>query len=541
MKTRLLILLIMVFTLNACEDVLDVTPNKIKEADLWTEESLVRAYMNASYASTFQQGLYRNTQIGAATDEIHSIKNAGNYYIIQQGDLTPDNVNDLNGYLNNWKNAYAVIRDVNVFLEKIDEVPVLNEDKDEMRGEMKFIRAFQYAELIRRYGGVPIIDKIYGLDDDFSVERASYEECVAFIISELDEVIGLLPDQQVDQNLGKASADAARALKSRVLLYAASPLNNPENDLTKWQLAADAAEALIDTRYGLHGDYHDLFLHHNQEIIFARYFTQANTYELHFQVARNGDNGWGSDSPTQNLVNDYEMANGKSPFLDNGEINPDSGYDPNNPYENRDPRFYASILHDGSMWMGRETESFEGGMDSGGGPIAAWNTSKTRYFLKKFVPEDIPPTGSTVMPTSPWIVFRYAEILLNYAEAKYMLGDEPTAREYLNIVRSREGVNMPDVTASGEELLEKIRNERRIELVFEGHRYFDVRRWEIADETESEDLMGVIIEKVDEDTKTYTYQTLIDRTWDDRLYRLPIPRAEIDRSRNSLDQNPGYN
>lgn len=541
MKNKLILLLLMAFTLNACDDVLDVTPNEIKGADLWKEEALVRAYLSSTYARTFQQGLYRNTQIGHATDELHSIKGSVFYKIIQEGDLTPDNINNINEYLNNWQNAYEVIRDANVFLERIEEVPEINEDKEEMRGEMKFIRAFNYAQLIWRYGGVPIIENVFELDEDFAVERKSYDECVEYIVSELDEAIGLLPDQQTGGDLGKASADAARALKSRVLLYAASPLNNPSNDLQKWQRAADAAEEVIDTRYSLYGDYQDLFLDHNQEIIFARYFTQANTYELHFQVGRNGDRGWGSDSPTQNLVNDYEMTNGQSPFLNDSTINPASGYDPNDPYANRDPRFYASILYDGAMWMGRETETFDGGLDSGQGPIDNWNASKSRYYLKKFVPEAIPPQGSTVMPTSPWIVFRYAEILLNYAEAKYMLGEESTARTYLNLVRSRESVGMPDITASGDELWEKIINERRVELVFEGHRYFDVRRWEIADETESKNIGGVIIKKQEDGTKTYAPNLLITRKWDDRLYRLPIPRAEVDRSLNSLEQNPGYN
>ncbi|WP_139035166.1 RagB/SusD family nutrient uptake outer membrane protein [Anaerophaga thermohalophila] len=154
----------------------------------------------------------------------------------------------------------------------------------------------------------------------------------------------------------------------------------------------------------------------------------------------------------------------------------------------------------------------------------------------------IPPIGSTVNPTTPWIMFRYAEILLNYAEASFMLGTtegEETARQYLNMVRNRPGVEMPPVEATGEDLLGRIRHERRIELVFEGHRYFDVRRWKIADETESENIMGVTIEKSG-NTQTYTPKQLVERSWDDKLYRLPIPQVEIDRSNGALGQNPGY-
>ncbi len=539
---KLIIILIGVTFLSACSDVLDITPqDRISDQDVWNDASLIRLYLNGTYAAAFPQGLYRNTQIGHATDELHSIKGSVYYYLITRGELTPDNVTTLNDYMNNWKPAYETIRDVNIFFEEMETSQIDDDAKTQMSAEMKFIRAFLYAQLIWRYGGVPIIDYVFELNDEYSVERNTYDECVSFIISELDGIIGVLPDIQTGGNLGLASSDAARALKSRVLLYAASPLNNPSNDMTKWQAAADAAEALINTNYSLLDNYQAIFLEDNEEIIFARYFSQANSYELHFQVGRNGDNGWGSDSPTQNLVNDFEMDNGEYPFLEDGSVNPDSGYDPNNPYENRDPRLYATILHDGAMWMGRETETFMGGMDSGQGPIAAWNASQSGYYTKKFVPEDIPPTGSTVLPTSPWIMFRYGEILLNYAEAKFMLGDEATARDYINMVRSRTGVEMPDVTESGEELLERIQHERRIELVFEGHRYFDVRRWEIADETETNNIMGVTIEKLGDDTKTYASKLLIERSWDDRLILLPIPRAEVDRSQGGLVQNPGYN
>lgn len=542
MKNRLIIFLTGVMMLSACSEVLDVTPvDRITDNDVWNDENLVRLYMNGAYAAAFQQGLYRTTQIGHGTDELQSSKGNVTYYLITRGELTPDNVSDLPAYMNNWKNAYGTIRDVNIFLEKIEQSPIDNATKEQMIAEMRFIRAFLHAQLIWRYGGVPIIDYVFDLEDDSQVGRDSYDACVTFIVDELDEVMGVLPAQQPEGNLGLVSGDAARALKARVLLYAASPLHNPTNDPAKWQAASDAAEALLDAGYSLNGDYRGTFLAHNSEIIFARYFTQANSYELHFQVGRNGDNGWGSDAPTQNLVDAFEMNNGEAPFNDDGTVNVASGYDPENPYADRDPRLYATILHDGAVWMGRETETFTGGLDSREGPIAAWNGSMTGYYLKKFVPENIPPSGSTLLPTSPWIMFRYAEVLLNYAEAQYMLNNEEVAREYLNMVRSRPGVNMPDVTESGDELLKRIQRERQIELVFEGHRYFDVRRWMIAPQTETKDIMGITIEKQEDDSKTYTYKELIPRTWDDRLYFLPIPRGEIDRSRNSLDQNEGYN
>jgi len=555
---KITILFFCILALNACQDVLDIKPpDRITEEDVWKDVNAVRLYTNATYATAFPQGLYRNTQIGHATDEMHSIKGSVNYSRITRGELTPDNVTDLNGnVMNNWKQAYATIRNVNVFMEKMATSLIEEKAKATMTAEMRFIRAHQYAQLIWRYGGVPLITDVFALDGDFARARNTYDECVTFIVSELDAVIGsgLLPDKQPAATLGLASADAARAVKSRVLLYAASKLNNPGKDLARWQAASDAAKALIDGgRYSLNGDYRTTFTAHNNEVIFARYFTQAAAastdaasalpMELHFQVGRNGDSGWGSDTPTQNHVDAYEMSNGLSITA------PGSGYDATNPYNNRDPRFYATVLFDGAVWKGRATETFisgatgvVGGTDTNQGPIDVLNATQSGYYSKKFLQEEVPSQqGSTVRATSPYIMFRYAEILLNYAEAQAMLGNDGEARTYANLVRKRTGVDMPDITESGEQLLVRLQNERRVELAFEGHRYFDVRRWMIAADTESKDILGITIKKMANGTKTYEPRLLIDRpTWNDKWLLLPIPRAEVDRSLKTLKQNEGY-
>lgn len=222
------------------------------------------------------------------------------------------------------------------------------------------------------------------------------------------------------------------------------------------------------------------------------------------------------------------------------KINPASGYDESNPYVGRDPRLDASILHDGSMWAGRETETWHGGLDSPESSIGSWNASKTAYAFKKFMVESIPPAGSSVKPESPWIFFRLAEFYLNYAEIMYELGNEEQAREYVNKVRARQSVNMPPVTASGEKLRDKIRNERRVELAFEGHRFFDVRRWCIADETENRDLLAMNIQKQADGSKTYEVTMLLKRSFLEQHKLVPIPRTEIDKSEGALVQNPGY-
>jgi len=551
---KIIYLIVAALALTSCKDILDLKPlDKISEASVWNDQTLIELYVTTNYHAV-EHGFYENFWGCGISDE--TTPTGGQSYVLQ-GSMTSDNVASVDATdaylkigaeqgLNYWKTGYSYIRNINVFFTKIDAAPIDIAVKNRLKGEMKFIRAFTYANLIWRYGGVPIIDYVFGLNDDFSkVSRASYDDCVTFIIKDLDDAIGLLPSQQTGTMLGRVSGDAAKALKSRVLLYAASPLNNPANDLAKWTKAATAAEALLNSGYSLYNNYQNLFLSKylssNKEIIHARYFTQANYNSNNLYCGRNGDNGWGiQNAPTQNLVDDYPMANGELPYLTSGAVNPASGYDPQNPHVNRDPRFEASILHDGSVWMGRATESFTGGKDSPGGALQPWSASLTSYYLKKFVDPDLPPTGSSTLNTTPYIFFRYAEILLNYAEAKFELGDEVNARKYINMVRSRPGVEMPPVTTTGQQLREKIQSERRIELAFEGHRFFDVRRWKIATVTENKNVMGMQIVKLANGSKTYTPYKMLDRHFSDNLYLVPIPRIEIDRAKGSLKQNPGY-
>jgi len=529
--------------LSSC-NVLDLKPlDKLSEDDTWADPALIQLYVNANYNAVLHG--YVDDVFAAASDESYDLHNHGNMFVLQRGEVTADNITQLSGRVNYWQLGFSQVRNMNVFFAKIDESPIDESQKALMKGEMKFLRACVYANLIWRYGEVPIITKIYELNEDYTLSRDSYDACVDFIVSELDEAIQLLPAKQPASESGRASGDACKALKSRVLLYAASKLNNPSNDRAKWQRAFDASAALLEA-YTLYPDYQELFLKDNDEIIWARYFTQGNATDYNWKNGRNGDEGGNYQGPTQNLVNAYEMkATGLSPYIvqDNGNlaVNSQSGYDPNNPYAGRDPRFYATILYDGALWMGRETETFVGGLDSPESSVQPWNASLTGYALKKFLIERIPPTGNTERPTNPWIYFRYAEILLNYAEAAFELGDEATARNYLNQVRARESVQMPPVTDTGEQLRARIYNERRVELAYEEHRFFDVRRWMIAEQTENQDLLKITIRKQPNGARTYSIGVLSnERNFQEKHYRLPIPRAEVEKSLNSLTQNEGY-
>ena len=538
---KIIYILVAILALNSC-DVLDMKPlDKVSDADVWEDSALIELYVNASYNSINHE--FSQHMLSDASDETYCIHNWANFWVIQKGEMTSDNVTGISEKINYWKSAYSNIRTINVFFDRIDDAPVETDLKNRMKGEMKFIRAWIYANLIWRYGDVPLITDLFELNQDYKVKRDSYSDCVDFITKELDEAMTWLPAKSSSETLGRATGDACKALKARVLLYAASEQNNPSHSKEKWEAAAEATKAVLDAGYSLGNDYQSVFLADNDEIIFARYFTQANSTDFMLFNGRNGSNGWTGENPTQNLVNAYEMTNGELPYLNEElplKINPASGYDESNPYAGRDPRLDASILHDGSMWAGRETETWHGGLDSPESSIGSWNASKTAYAFKKFMVESIPPSGSSVKPENPWIFFRLAEFYLNYAEIMYELGNEEQAREYVNKVRARQSVNMPPVTASGEKLRDKIRNERRVELAFEGHRFFDVRRWCIADETENRDLLAMNIQKQADGTKTYEVTMLLKRSFLEQHKLVPIPRTEIDKSEGSLVQNPGY-
>lgn len=539
-----LILFITVF--SSCEeDVLDREPlNRFSENAVWQDEALIKAFVGNTYR-TVPTGFYvgQALMLSTLSDEANARNNFG-YELINQGNLDPSNMFPLDYWTEDGdKSYYKVITKCNLFLDEIDAAPIDPESKNLLIGEIKFLRAYSYFRLISFYGGVPLITEPFTLEDDFQINSNTYNEVMDFILIELDEAANLLPTNYGPANKGKITKGAAMALKSRALLYAASPLNNPDNNMEKWEKAANAAKAIIDLNiYELFPDYKTLFLEeeqYNSEIIWSRPFNNLIDPEeiivrLELILYPNGNRGWGQVNPLENLVEQYETLNGELP-------NEDSSYDPQNPYINRDPRFYATILYNGAPFLGREIETFlPGGLDTGEGPTTPWNATTTGYYLRKFVDESITaPTYFVQEGNTPWIFIRYAEILLNYAEAKFMLGDEVTAREYINKVRSRPSVDMPDVTDSGDLLWAKLVNERRIELAFEEHRYFDVRRWKIAPQVLNENAKKVNILRDDAGNLTYSVEEFQERIFYERNYWVPIPQSEIEKN-PKLNQNPGY-
>lgn len=532
----------LIFSCN--KDVLDKSPiNSFSDDAVWSDGILTEQFVNNTYRQVttgFDDYLY----LLRATDELYA--RGGYMNFINEGNITPTEDASLNFWSFDLFSYWPVITRCNIFFSHLDAIDVAKGDatiKNRMKGEMYLMRAYSYFRLVSLYGGVPLVTKPFELTDNFNEPRNTYDECMNSVISDLDAAIGLLPLTYTSENLGRVTKGAAMSVKSRALLYMASPLNSPVNSTTKWQAAADAAKAVIDLNlYSLFPKYKDLFLlanSYNSEVIWSRPYNYNLEYEDIYQELHQYPNGYGGfaqTAPYQNLVDEFEMVSGKLP-------KDDPTFNPQNPYVNRDPRFYAMILFDGALFKGREVETFlPGGKDSREGAIAPWNATETGYYIRKFVNDEITNPSPSNNGNSPYILVRYAEILLNYAEAKYFTGDETTCRQYINMVRSRPGINMPPVTETGAALLARLQHEREIELCFEEHRYFDVRRWKIAPVVLNKIPKRMDVHK-DPSTgvKTYTINTMeqFKFVFTDKNYLLPIPQSEIDKN-SALIQNPGY-
>jgi hypothetical protein len=538
--------------LSCSKDVLDKMPlDSYTDATVWNDLKLAESYANNLYnvlpscIHNWDTRTNRTWALSTSCDEAYNKFNDYNSKIINSGSITPDNV----GSFDIWAPTYSIIQNCNIFLSKIDDVPGDDLLRDRLKGEVTFLRAYGYFKLISDYGGVLLITTPFDLASDFTVSRSTYDQCVDFISSELDKAAALLPLNQSSENFGRATKAAALALKSRVLLYAASPQWNPSNILQKWQNASDAAKAVLDLNaFQLYtGNYADIFTTNNSEIIFSRFTNKQYNWGAFVSVetflSPSGFHGWASFAPSQNLVDAFSTADGKN------ITDPTSGYDPQKPYVNRDPRFYADIVYDGrpfgrpefcqdryNVGSTNEAEFFEGGLDSPQG-WDTWNCSMTRYAFRKYC--DTTFNFNVDFQTNHfWIISRLAEIYLNYAEAQFYLGNDATALQYLNLIRQRAGITIPLPSLTGAALENMIRNERQIELCLEGHRYYDVRRWKIAEVTENKPLMGVIITKNSNGTKTYTYEQVQERFFKPQHYLLPIPKTEMNRT--ELEQNPGY-
>lgn len=462
-----------------------------------------------------------------------------------------------------WGNYYSVIYDINSFLENYSEEKLdrfkwdagyednLKKARMSLK-EVKVLRALYYFELVKRYGDIPLITKTMTLDEVNSVEKTNAGAVLQFVADECNSVANELP---VNHNTdfygetGRVTKGAALAIRARALLYAASPLfigeRNPEE---AWEAAAKAASDVIAMNYYSlpkwdNDPLYDMNLGNavlkSPQLIFETRQGASSKFEqqnLPIGFANGTNTG---NTPTQNLVDAYEMSDGTPFSWENAEHVANIYFDSEGK-KTRDPRLYLAVLCNGMTFMGQTIESFDGGLY--GAPILG--TTKTGYYLKKMMNETVSlDPNNPVTKEHHFPLYRYAEVLLNYAEAMNEWKDPEykdetctlSAIEALNQVREAAYMK-PVETMSKEQFRDKVRNERRVELAFEDHRFWDIRRWKIGNVVE--DIYGVDIRKNGK-SYVYTKKNVQKRIWDDKMYLYPIPAKETYLNDN-LIQNPGW-
>ncbi|WP_207534394.1 RagB/SusD family nutrient uptake outer membrane protein [Desertivirga arenae] len=494
--------------------------------------------------------------LDAATDDAVPSSLASPIVLFNNGQLTSTNYPD-----NNWGNSYTIIRRSNVFLKNIPVVPIPDDLRKRQVAEARFLRAFAYFELLKRYGGVPLVgDTVFNLDDDLNIPRNTFKECVDYIVSECDLITPDLPKGSTvpATEFGRIPSEAAMALKLRTLLYAASPLFNgggfetkpeirvlngyPTADPSRWNSVISAAESLIAIGYyklpsgAGTSAYSSVFTTKiNTDIILSKQSSNSTSIENANApvgyVAPTTSNG--RTSPTQNFLNAFPNLNGTA-FA--GATTSSAQY------EGRDPRLKAIIFHNGVQWLGRAVQTFEGGLDKPNVPFKV--QTRTSYYLRKFMGDFSTSTNySNQSHNFPY--FRFAEVLLSYAEALNEVGRVEDAVTQIGKIRARAGITAGTGSRYGirvgitqSEMRDLVRNERRIELAFEEHRFWDVRRWKVASTVLSGSLQGVKITQ-NGSTLVFEPQDVATQTFRDKYYHMPIPYSEIIRN-TKLIQNEGY-
>lgn len=522
-------------------------------------------------AQAFLYGLYAKVKSGhnrvggdyldaASDDAISSASGATNSVTILS--TAAFNSYNLPADEDSWAYYYQGIRNANEFVNNIDVVPVLAKYngysiKYLWKSEARFLRAMFYFELIKRYGGVPLLgNKVFTINDNVSLPRNSFSDCVKYIVSECDAIKDTLltvPLANPNADSHRVTKGAALALKARVLLYAASPLFNggnidAANPLTgytdynadRWAQAASAAKDVINLNaYSLLSNFKDIFLtQNNSEIIFFRQVDNGFNVETNNgPVGFTGATGKGQTSPTQSLANSYPMANGLA------ITDATSGYDANKPYNNRDPRFTYTLFYNGAQWLNTQLQTYEGSQSK---PNTNLQQTKTSYYMRKFM-GNFESTNNYSAHNEDWLILRYADILLDYVEAQNeSAGPSNELSQILVSIRKRAGIQ-PGVNSlyglktamTKAEMRTAVQNERRIELAFEESRYWDIRRWKIAETVMNQPQIGLSITKTGTQLSYNTITALTTKFLSPMMYLYPIPYAEVLKNPN-MKQNPGW-
>lgn len=606
------------FVTGCSDDFVNTKPLiEVPSDDVWKDAGLATAFVTELYGGLGQGG-FEEEMLSSYTDESMFTHPGRGINTITESRSNAADRGRMSGTFD-WPAMYTRIRAANLALENLETPQFENTAgiADRLKGEARFMRAYFHHQLLRYYGGIPIVDRSFKLGEaDYMIPRNTFEECVNFIVSDCDAAVQSFDAAKTagaSTASGRATKAAALALKARILIYAASDLHDmptaaanstvlanfsqPEllgytsGDRTaRWQAAKDAAKVVMDLPglgYELNltapvspeqgtTNYMNMSLSKfggESELIFARYFIDAKAESAGPWVGRNnGPNGyhnWAGNTPTEQLVDDYEMLDGSKFDWDN----PDHKA---SPYTDRDPRLDATILHDASNWKPRvgsglgkdpanqiQTGQYEivngagekvfvYGLDTRNSVVENWNGSHTGYYMRKFIDPNPAITDMNTRQQIPWPFFRYTEAVLNYIEACIELDQDDEAKTWLNKIRFRAG--MPAITETGTDLRDRYRNERRVELVYEEHRFHDARRWMIAPQTLGRkvgiiDIKGtlkpgkvVTMYKYDPTSYDYVYTpsttNFENRQWLDKMYYFPIHIDELNRN-TELVQNPG--
>lgn len=458
---------------------------------------------------------------------------------------------------------YNGIRAANEFLESVAAVDFsrfqTDANYDNWMRQLKYfshearaLRAYYIFELAKRYGDIAMPLKTLSTEEAGSIGKTKFSDVIDFIADECDECASILPESYSNEpyrEVGRVTKGFAMALKTRALLYAASPLHNTSGDAGLWKKAAEAALELIDSgMYSLdNGDKCNNTA--SRENIFIRMNGNSSSFEascfpLRFMYGtRNSVQN--CIYPTENLASAFRTVNGyKVTLTANGYVSDDPKFDPKKPYAGRDPRMGRTILYDGAMFKGSEIETFDGGKDAG---EVLQGYTPTGYYLRKYAVEDTgfaPEARATYR--HHWVVFRYAETLLSYAEAMTEAFGSPdytdgeftrSAAWALNRVRRNAG--MPDCTEKvAGKFIEDVHDEWRVEFAFEDHRFWDVRRWMSGPDTQI-DIYGVSIRKSGS-AGSWSLKDCETRKWNNRMNLYPIPQAELAKNQNLNPQNRGW-
>ncbi len=590
MKYLKLILAILTVTFVACsDDYLNEPPlDRITENDVFNDKALTDAYLFQIYENMpwdYLQDFGGGAGGGAHRDALTDLARSTYSWTPATNQFRPGIWGTANntwpldwwGYFNVWKINYAI--------ENIEKAPsnvYTDEERNNRLGELHFLRAFSYFEMVKRYGGVPIILEAQNPDttpeNEYFPERNTEKEVYDQVLADAQLAFNLLPNRWSSQK-GRAPKWAAKALESRAALYAASiakystvQLNGlvgvPASQADDYyQISLDASNlilaeggfTLFDKYPNKADNYANLFIDETEdETIFRKIwlpFEKGHSYDLR-NVPYSYRVDWGSSmSPTKQLVDSYEVLSTGLLPSESG-----SGYDENNPWENRDPRLKGTILTNNDLFQGSPVEiwygteingqvSTERGTGVGKDGIGIHpDATKTGFYVRKYLQDGPSPLFiKQFYSGQDGIIFRLGEIYLNAAEAAYELGMESSARDYIEPIRTRAGLqqNLRLQTYSGTELRDRLRNERKLELAFEDQRYWDVRRWRIAEEALSIQVQGVrTLRRVDGfGNATFTYETFDAEpqkmNFYSQQYYFPIGQGRINNN-GKLKENPGY-